>query len=153
MRNTIIALVALFALLLAAYFYFSTKGYELHFTETELRDRLNEGLPITKRYLFIFEVVLDSPRIKLTEGANRIGAGLNVTLNIQIGDTPLPIEGSVDASGTVRYESSSGEFYLDDPQIEDLAVEGIPGKYTDQIDGLLERVLVEFYSERPLRSE
>ena len=49
-----------------------------------------------------------------------------------------------------RQENTSGEFYLSDPAIEDLTVQGVPDHYTDQVNKLLEKVLTEFYSERPI---
>lgn len=150
MRKLILVASVLIVTLLASYLYYSGKEYELHFTERELQEQLSKGLPLTKRYLLIFEVTLDSPRVSLRDNENRIRAGLDITLNIHIGSEPLPIDGRIDASGTIRYENTSGEFYLSDPAIEDLTVQGVPDHYTDQVNKLLEKVLTEFYSERPI---
>ncbi len=133
-----------------AYFYFEGREYEFRFSEDDLRLKLSERLPIEKTYLFVFQVVLDSPRITLVEGSDRVQAGLDVTLNIRIDDEPLPLGGSVDASGGVRYDPMEGEFYLTDPIVESLAVQGVPARYTDRVNSVLTKALAEYYEDRPI---
>ena len=136
--------------LVGTYFYFEGREYEFRFSEDDLRQKMSERLPIERTYLFIFQVVLDSPRITLVEGSDRVQAGLDVTLNIRINDEALPLGGSVDASGGVRYDSIEGEFYLTDPIVESLAVQGVPAKYTDRVNSVLTKAIAEYYEDRPI---
>ena len=136
--------------LVGAYFYFEGREYEFRFSEDDLRSRLSERLPVEKTYLSIFQVVLDSPRNTLIEGSDRVQAGLDVTLNIMINEEPVPLGGSIDASGGVRYDPTEGEFYLTDPIVERLAVQGVPAKYTDKVNSVLTKAIAEYYEDRPI---
>ena len=146
----LIIAVVLLVSLLGAYFYFGGREYQFRFSEDELRGKLSKRLPIEKTYLFIFQVVLDRPRVTLVEGSDRVQAGLDLTLNIHINEEPLPLGGSVDASGGVRYDPLEGAFYLTDPVVERLAVQGIPARYTDRVNSVLTKAIAEYYKDRPI---
>ena len=135
---------------IGTYLYFQGNEYRFRFTEAELQDKLAERLPLRKTYLFIFEVVLDDPRLELIEGSNRVNAGLDVTLNIKLNDEPLPIGGELDVSGGVRYEAADGQFFLTEPAIENLSIQGVPAKYTAKVNSVLTKAIGEYYLDRPI---
>ena len=146
-----LSLLAIFAVgAIGTYLYFQGKEYTFRFTEAELQEKLAERLPLRKTYLFIFEVVLDDPRLELIEGSDRVNAGLDVTLNIRINDEPLPLGGELDVSGGVRYYAAEGQFFLTDPVIENLNVQGVPSKYTDRVNTILTKAIGEYYLDRPI---
>ena len=125
-------------------------NYEYRFTEPQLQEKLGARLPLTTTYLFIFDVTLDGPRVDLIEGSDRIAAGIDVILNIKLGDSAVPLGGAVDVSGAVRYQPESGEFFLTDPIIEALRVDGVPDRYADQSRSVIESALGEYYKTRPI---
>ena len=149
-KSTLIVLPLLAIGLIGTYLYFQGREYVFRFTEPELQARLADNLPYTKTYLFVFDVVLDNPRLALVEGSDRVNAGLDVTLNIRIQDEPLPLGGELDVSGGVRYDDESGQFFLTDPEIENLSVQGIPADYTDRVDSVLTTALGTYYTDRPI---
>lgn len=149
-RNIIIVLTLLVLGAVGAYFYFEGREYSFRFTEAELQAKLAERLPVRKTYLFVFEVVLDDPRLALVEGSDRVNAGLDVTLNIKINDEPLPLGGELDVSGGVRYDGTEGQFFLTDPVIENLKVQGVPANYTDRVNTILTKAIGDYYSTRPI---
>ena len=149
-RALIILAIVVVTAAVGAYFYLSGKEYEFRFSEAQLQEKLAERLPIQKRYLIIFEVVLDNPRLSLVNGSDRVNAGLDVILNIHLGNEPLPLGGTIDASGGIRYDSGTGQFFLTDPVIEHLRVQGIPEQYTARANTVLTTALTEYYSDRPL---
>ena len=151
MRKLLLAVVFIVAIgVIGTYLYFQGKEYTFRFTEAELQEKMAERLPLRKTYLFIIEVVLDDPRLEMIEGSDRVNAGLDVTLNIKINDEPLPLGGELDVSGGVRYEASDGRFFLTDPVIENLSVQGVPAKYTDRVNSVLTKAIGEYYSDRPI---
>ena len=151
MRRRIVAITVIIAAsLIGAYYYFAGKEYVFQLSETQLQQKLSERLPIQKKYLFIVEVILDNPRMMLVNGSNRVNAGLDVTLNIYIDNDPLPLGGSIDMSGGIRYDAEAGSFYLTDPIVENLKIQGIPNKYAEHINKALTKALAEYYSERPI---
>ncbi|MGI9325060.1 MAG: DUF1439 domain-containing protein [Pseudomonadales bacterium] len=149
MARYIVGLVILIGAL-GAYVYVQGREYTFEFTEPELLEKLSQKLPLERTYLLIFQVVLDNPRLQLTDGSDRVLAGLDVTLNIRIGSEPLPLGGSVDVSGGVRYDDTMGEFYLDDPVIEDLSIQGVPTEYSGRVDNILTKAIAQYYADRPI---
>jgi hypothetical protein len=142
--------IILVVLLASAYFYFSGKEYVFRFTESEIQNTLETNLPLTKTYLFIIQVTLKNPRVQLENGSRRVNAGLDVVLNITVDQNPEPLGGSVDVSGGVRYLSETGEFFLTDPNIERLHIQGVSEGYTDKVNSALTKALAEYYSEHPI---
>ena len=61
-----------------------------------------------------------------------------------------PLGGSVDVSGGVRYDSGRGAFFLTEPVIERVAVQGIPEKYAGKAREALTMALAAYYAERPI---
>ena len=146
----ITAVFILTALLAGTYYYYSGKEYVVRLTESEIQGKLEEKLPLTKTYLFIVEVTLNNPRVLLEDGPGRVGAGLDVIFNITLDKNPKPLGGTVDVSGGVVYLSERGEFFLADPVIENLKVQGIPQAYTDKVNKALTKALAEYYREHPI---
>ena len=126
------------------------REYKYRFTETELQEKLGARLPLTKTYLFIFDVTLDGPRVDLIEGSDRVAAGIDVILNIKIGDNTVPLGGAVDISGAIGYWPDTGEFFLTDPLIESLAIDGVPDRFAEQSRSVIEIAVAEYYRTRPI---
>lgn len=149
-KVAIAAVVVILAVVVGAYFYFSDKEFVVRINESNIRQKLDEKLPLTKTYLFIIQVTLENPRVNLKNGSNRVNAGLDVILNVTIGKNPKPLSGTVDASGGIKYVSEKGEFYLINPIIENLEIQGIPPKYMDKANEALTKALAEYYSKNPI---
>lgn len=136
--------------LATCYYFFYGRDFVFRFSEPQLQQALADRLPIRKSYYLIFVVTLDNPRVHLVEGSDRVNAGLDVAFNIRLNNNPLPLSGSVDASGAVRYEPATGQFFLTDPKVEQLSVKGIPAKYEKPVATILSLLLDEYYRTRPI---
>ena len=135
---------------IAVFLYFTFTEHVITIPEETIQEKIDTQLPVTKNYLFIFDVTLDNPRVNLLEGSNRINAGLDVYVNIKINEQDKTLGGTVDASGSLVYVAEEGAFYLSEPIIESLSVQGVPEKYTDIVSSAIEKLLVGFYSSRPV---
>lgn len=144
------AIILLFAG--SIFYYFNVKEYEFRFPEIQIKEKLNQQLPFTKTYLVIFHVTFDNPRVDLEDGTNRINAGLGVGLNIRIDNESLPLGGTIDVSGGVKYVPGKGEFFLTDPAIERLSIQGVPEQYSKKVNWVLTKALGEFYTKYPVYS-
>lgn len=149
-KRAVIAGVLILVVIAIAYYYFAGKEYVFRFSEADIEKTLGKSLPITKTYLFIIQITLENPRVLLKNGSSRVSAGLDVVLNISVGQNPEPLGGSVDVSGGVKYDSETGEFFLTDPNIESLQIQGVSGGYTDKVNSALTKALAKFYSENPI---
>jgi len=151
MNKIVITIVAaVLATLIGVYAYYSGKEYVVRVSEQEIINKVDEKLPVTKRYLLIFEITLENPRIFLEEGSDRVKGGLDVVFNVKVNNNPKPFGGSVDISGGVKYQPESGEFYLTKPVVEKLAVQGLTDEYADKFSNFLGKALNEYYSKNPI---
>ncbi|MFP4616010.1 MAG: DUF1439 domain-containing protein [Thiohalorhabdus sp.] len=151
MKKIAAAATVIFLLLLGgAYYYFSIGGYVVRLTEPEIQKQLDEQLPLTKTYLVIIEVTLNNPRIDLVEDSDRVRAGLDVEFNITGYQGSKPLEGTVDATSGIAYRAEEGQFYLSDPVIEALKVQGISEEYMDKAKKALTEALAEYYKDQPI---
>ncbi len=151
MNKLVIAGVAVLMVALAGtYFYFSGKEYVVRITEAQIQEKLKAKLPLTKTYFFIIQVTLNNPRISLENGSSRVVAGMDVIFNITLNKNPESIGGTVDASGEVTYVSESGQFFLVNPEIKNLEIQGVPQKYLQKVNKALTKALVEYYKDHPI---
>ena len=74
-------------------------------------------------------VTLGAPTVTLAEGSPRIGLAADVL--VTLGRRELP--GKVAFSGVLRYVRYQGDFYLDDVQIDDFALEGFPPELAEVV--------------------
>ncbi len=143
---------ALFVIFVGAYLFMTEEGFVYRISEGQIRSKMSEKLPLTKAYLYVFEVTLDNPRVELIEGTDRVKAGIDVGLNLLIGGQDEPLGGTVDASSGIRYVPETGQFFLTDPHVEDLEIDGVPAAYAIQLNSVLTTALTEYYQSRPIYS-
>lgn len=149
-KKVFIAISIFIVLSAGAYFYFTGTEYVVRMSESEIREKLDKKLPLTKSYFFIIQITLKNPRVMLEERSKRVKAGLDILLNIKINKNPKPLGGTIDVSGGVKYLAEKGEFFLTDPIIENLGVQGIPNKYLDKVNKALTQLLTKYYESNPI---
>ncbi|WP_193161110.1 DUF1439 domain-containing protein [Microbulbifer hainanensis] len=149
-RIIVLIAVILGLLAFAGYRYFSGREYEIRIPESEIQAKLSEKLPRTKTYLGLFQLTLKNPRVQLLEDSGRIRAGLDLQLTIKLGGSREPLSGSVDASGLLRYAPEQGQFFLAEPQIEQLQIQGLPDKHSGKARAVITAALTEYFASHPV---
>ena len=151
--RSMIALIALLAVAAAAgYLAVHGKEYVYRIPEQVLRERLSARLPITKTYLILFQVTLDHPRISLEDGSDRVDAGIDLAINLRVDNAIKHLVGSLDFSGGIRYSQETGEFFLTEPIIQRVKIEGLPARYIDISKKLLAGALRDFIASHSVYS-
>jgi len=150
MRGIIIFILVLVLGVAGVYIYMSGKKYPISLTETQLKAKLDEHLPVKNTYLFIIDVTLDNSRVALLEGSDRINAGVDVTVAIRAGSTPTQFKGTVDAAAGVRYEPTKGQFFLTNPTVEKVTIPGVPDSYTSKVNTVISSALSEYFAKQPV---
>ena len=150
MKKALLGAVLLIGAGIAGWVYFFDSTVVIRLDEEELTNTLGKRMPITKSHLLVFETSLDNPRVTLVDGQDRVQGGLDVDLLIRAGKTQLTFNGTVDASSGIRYEAAEGAFYLSQPVVETLSVQGLPDRYADRAKSLLTRALDEYYKRWPV---
>ena len=75
---------------------------------------------------------------------------MDVGLNIRLATEQRRLGGTIDAAGGIRYDNETGQFFVTDPVIENLSVQGIPEKYTDRTNEVLTIALSEYFAIAPI---
>lgn len=149
-KNGAAVVVMLLVIGAGVLWYSASRTHVFRFSEGAIERVLQERAPVTRSYMRVFDVTVEKPRVDLVEESDRVAAGVDVALDIKIGDFAAPIYGAVDLSGAIDYRADEAAFYLTDPEIEALKIQGIPERYSDRAHGVIKLAIKEFYEERPL---
>ena len=123
-RRIAIGLVAVLAAGAAAWWgitEFAPQG-AVDIDQAQLQARLDARFPQRNCTMIVACVTLSAPVVVLNEGSSRIGLAADVLVNL--GRREMP--GKVAFSGVLRYVRYRGEFYLDDVQIDNFSITGMP---------------------------
>jgi hypothetical protein len=116
-------LICLFALAWLAGCGLADGKLTLDFSAQQLQSAVAPKFPVENCPLPLICIKLQNPQISLPEGGDRIQLGFDSTLTgIQQSYT-----GTVVVSAKPRYQSSTGEIFLDDSRIQDITLPGVPG--------------------------
>ena len=151
--SKILLAVLLLTLLLGGagvWWYFFNPSLRIAITDQQILDRLSQKLPVTETYLFAFEVTYDSPRVALIAASERIHAGLDISLRIRFLPDQAPLQGRIDAAAGIRYEPNQEAFYLTDPSVETLTLEGLPEEWANKARDLVAEGVRVYFNDHPV---
>jgi len=128
------------------------KGYEVRVSQAQLQERLDKRFPRTKTYLYVFRVTLENPRVHLDNGSRRVGVALDFVVGLGLGGEGNRFAGSLDFTSGLSYAADTGDFYLTDPLIERLSIEGLPPRQTERLRAALSTAIAEHALTHPVYS-
>jgi hypothetical protein len=129
-KNTLLTMgaTALLAIIFGTIFPFlgctDVLTYEVRITEEEINQELQNALPYSANYSDIVSFTVDNVTVELTEGSDRAAA--TMVGRVDVLETVNVFQATVDLTAGVRYEPSTGEFFLTEPEVVSVDVEGIP---------------------------
>ena len=98
--------------------------YEIRITEEEINEELQKSLPYSSDYPDTVSFTIEDAAVELKRGSDRAAA--TVFGMIEVLDTFSVFEATADLTAGVRYEASTGEFFLTDPEVVNVEVKGVP---------------------------
>jgi len=149
-RTLLLVILLLVLVAGGALYYFNSGALRISVSRAEILERLNDKLPITKTFLYVFKLTLESPRLTLVAESERVNAGLDISLAIPFLNDPKPLRGSVDASAGVHYSRTDGAIYLVNPEIDDFELEGLPEEFASRTKSVLAQGLANYFETRPI---
>lgn len=132
------------------FFILRGQRFVVELTQAQLQEKLDARFPIAKPYLLVLVLTYSEPEVTLTEGSDRVSFGVKATLNILIGGQPKPLGGHGIVSTGVQYNPEDYSFYLNDPRLEQLDIQGVPIKYTAIVNDLAKQMLEERINRTPI---
>jgi hypothetical protein len=126
-RSVAKALVSLACLLAVA----GCKAHPVTLTmgRDEIQRRLEAKFPVEQQ-VFVSTVTLEQPRVILREGSDRIGIDLRIRVR-----APLLPEygGQVAVTGKLVYRREETAFFLREPVLEDLVIDGLRAEHAELV--------------------
>lgn len=151
MKKAFIAIAVLLVVaIIGSAVYLAKREYVFRFSEAQIQENLAAKLPVSKTFFFIFQITFDHPRVTLVGESGRVHAGLDVLLNVVLGNESKPLVGTLDLSGGVLYSPERGAFFLTDPLIERFAMDGMPEKYSEKVNAALTKAIAAYFVEQPI---
>ena len=113
-----------------------------------LQAELNQRFPLKNRYLEVFDITLNQPRLMLQPEQNRIRLDFDVAIAPPL--TSKRIAASLALSGTLRVDNRRNALMLADPKVERLQVDGVDAAVGRQFGKLGNFVAERIFMENPV---
>jgi len=149
-RIVIGAVVLLLLAAVAGYFLLCGEEFEIRLTQQEIQERLDQKFPLTKKYLFLIDVTYSNPRVTLVSGDDRVRFSLDAALGNLTPGNGDKVQGSPEVVAGVRYDAARYEFYLVDPVISSLEINGLPESIAPRAQKALQAVIQEYLDHFPI---
>jgi hypothetical protein len=108
---------------------FSDGKFTLDFSAKQIQDAIAPKFPAENCPLPLACIKLQNPVVTLQDNSDRITLALITTVTL----LQQPVTGTAVVSAKPRYQSSTGEIFLDDSQIQDLKFPGVPANVTSLV--------------------
>jgi Protein of unknown function (DUF1439) len=143
----IVSIVAVAGIVVLLNLQLRNADLTLRFTREELQGRVAEKFPLDQKILLLFTVTYSNPVIKLEDGSDRIGVGLDVSAKLAGNKF---VKGRVEGDWQVRYDSTDGGLYFDDPKVSKFRIEGLPPSTEDTVTQVATPLIREYLSRVPV---
>lgn len=121
-------------------------AYDLVVTEEQIQTTLNDRLPFARQSQFM-TLTIQRADIDLLGNGSRVGMVNDFILTTTVG---LQSRGTITAEGDVRFDDGEDSFYIDNPQVIDVDIEGIPAMYRNSVINLAQQTLAPAISGQPV---
>jgi hypothetical protein len=149
-RLFLVVVAVLLVALTTGFVYLRGRRFDYTITQAQIDDALRTRFPITKKHLLIFEITYSNPKATLLPDSDRIEVALDALLNVRIGSEPQNLGGSIVAIAGVAYRDEAKKFYLSDPVIKELRIQGIPPQHLDKVTAFASKVATDYLPEIPV---
>lgn len=110
-------------------------GNEYTFSQSQLQAALEHKFPFSKRYLELFDIQLSNPRLTLDPARNRVNLQFDATVDNKLFFRQA-LAGRFALDSGLRYDAQSHSVVLQDPEVQQFDVQGLPGQFSRQVNAL-----------------
>ncbi|MDK2777958.1 MAG: DUF1439 domain-containing protein [Pseudomonadota bacterium] len=123
-----------------------SQAYEVRLSEQQMQQELDARMPVTRQQ-GMFILTLSEPQLALLSEQQRISIHSKALINTTLG---LQGNGRVTVNGKVRYEPSDYSFYIDDPQVTAISIDGLSPSLEPQLINLAQQALQPALEGQPV---
>ncbi len=112
----------------------------LEISEARLVERIAVQFPVQRRFMEVFELSLDSPRVRLNPEENRIATELDYLLGVAGRQSSRAVNGKLILSFGLRINTLDQTVRLHEVQVDTFDVPGLPpaiGQHASRMGGML----------------
>ncbi|WP_027359005.1 DUF1439 domain-containing protein [Desulforegula conservatrix] len=128
--------IILLFMFVSAFFFGGCAQIKINVTDKQINEKLSENFPLKKTFL-VFELACNNPQIILTEGTEKVTISVDAKVGVNMMNNIMPIgDGTIQATSGLKFNTDTGELFLNDCQVDKLDIKNIPAQYTEQITEL-----------------
>ncbi|HPF38512.1 MAG TPA: DUF1439 domain-containing protein [Phycisphaerae bacterium] len=129
--------------------FFALKGDEftVYVEPEKIQEAIDAKLPFSKRVALIFDLHIRDTKITLPEGTDRIQASTNIDLGGKLQGETKNVGGAVVSEAGIRYDQENFCFYILDPEVRSVTIQGVPEQYTQRVTDAAKPILQKYLSE------
>jgi len=94
------------------------------YSRIEIEKRIHDRWRYEKKVLGVFEVKIDSPKVRLLPESNRLRCAFNMTLRRPFSSNV--VKGTITVAGMLRFDNASRTISLVNTEVEAMDAEGLP---------------------------
>lgn len=120
---------------------------EYTFSQDQLQTALQRKFPFNKRYMELFDIQLANPQLALDAPRNRVTVTFDATVDNRL-FFRQPLTGRFALDSALRYDPPSRSLVLEDPEVRQFDVQGMPAQFSRQLNalgGILSEQLLQGY--------
>ncbi|AOY93036.1 DUF1439 domain-containing protein [Cupriavidus sp. USMAA2-4] len=110
-------------------------GSDYTFSQAQLQAALERKFPFNKRYMELFDIQLAHPQLLLDPQRNRVSVQFDATVDNRLFFNQ-PLKGRFALDSGLRYDQPTRSLVLQDPQVQQFDVAGLPGQFSRQLNAL-----------------
>ncbi|HEX5738365.1 MAG TPA: hypothetical protein VFY22_07630 [Hydrogenophaga sp.] len=118
----------------------------LEISEARLVERIARQFPVQRRFMEVFELSLDTPRVRLIPEENRLGTELDYVLGTAGRPSSRATRGTLALSYGLRIDTQDQTVRLHEVRVENFDVPGMPppiGQHASRMGGMLAEDLLK----------
>lgn len=128
----------------------------LEISEARLVERIAVQFPVQRRFMDVFELSLDAPRVRLMPEENRLGTELDYVLGAAGRPSSRAVRGTLALSYGLRIDPGDQTVRLHEVRVENFDVPGMPspiGQHASRMGGMLAEDLLKDFVVYRIRPE
>ncbi|MFP6845888.1 MAG: DUF1439 domain-containing protein [Thalassolituus sp.] len=121
-------------------------AYDMRISEAQLQEQLNARMPWQQAKSFV-NLTINNALVDLLPEGNRVRVTTDAKVMLSIG---LQSSGTLVFEGDIRYKTEDHSFYIDNPVIIDMQVEGMSPQLKPQVITLAQHSIEPALKDRPV---
>jgi len=121
-------------------------SYTKVFTEPELQQKLDKLMPVEKKKFFV-TVVVANPQLSLASSDDRLTLKVDIKASLLGG---VKGNGAATVNSGIRYDNQLGAFYLNEPKLIALELNGAPTNIQPKIQKLVQKLVANALVKKPI---